>query len=406
MRSQKVTFTNGRGQQLAGRLDLPADRFPHNYAIFAHCFTCSKDFSAARNISRALASEGFGVLRFDFTGLNRSEGDFADTNFSSNVEDLIAAAQYLEENYKAPTLLAGHSLGGAAVLFAGSQLESVKAITTIGAPSNPAHVQKQLGPALNVIKSEGEANVTLAGRPFTFKKQFIDDLESLSCANAAMKIRDKALLIFHSPQDTTVNIKNAEEIYLAAHHPKSFVTLDGSEHLLIDKKSAAYVGQVIAGWAARYIPLPEEQEIETNYQVVASLDDDDDFTTEMKLGNHYMRADEPESVGGHDFGPTPYELLSASLSACKVMTMQMYARRKGWKIDHVEVHTSYGKQHAKDCQACEDSNNKIDTFNSAIKIVAPTLDEKQIARIVQIADKCPVHKTLHNETQVITTLSE
>jgi len=298
MRSQKVTFTNGRGQQLAGRLDLPADRFPHNYAIFAHCFTCSKDFSAARNISRALASEGFGVLRFDFTGLNRSEGDFADTNFSSNVEDLIAAAQYLEENYKAPTLLAGHSLGGAAVLFAGSQLESVKAITTIGAPSNPAHVQKQLGPALNVIKSEGEANVTLAGRPFTFKKQFIDDLESLSCANAAMKIRDKALLIFHSPQDTTVNIKNAEEIYLAAHHPKSFVTLDGSEHLLIDKKSAAYVGQVIAGWAARYIPLPEEQEIETNYQVVASLDDDDDFTTEMKLGNHYMRADEPESVGG------------------------------------------------------------------------------------------------------------
>ena len=406
MRSQKITFTNGRGQILAGRLDLPADRFPHNYAIFAHCFTCSKDFSAARNISRALASEGFGVLRFDFTGLNRSEGDFADTNFSTNVEDLIAAAQFLEENYKAPTLLAGHSLGGAAVLFAGSQLESVKAITTIGAPSNPAHVQKQLGPILDVIKNEGEAQVTLAGRPFTFKKQFIDDLESLSCANAANKIKDKALLIFHSPQDTTVNIKNAEEIYMAAHHPKSFVTLDGSEHLLIDKKSAAYVGQVIAGWTARYIPLPEEQEIETNYQVVASLDDDDDFTTEMKLGNHYLRADEPESVGGHDFGPTPYELLSAGLSACKVMTMQMYARRKGWKIDHVEVHTSYGKEHAKDCRDCEDSNNSIDTFNCAIKIVAPTLDEKQIARIVQIADKCPVHKTLHNDTQVVTTLAD
>jgi len=406
MRSQKVTFTNGRGQELAGRLDLPADQFPHNYAIFAHCFTCSKDFSAARNISRALASEGFGVLRFDFTGLNRSQGDFADTNFTTNVEDLVAAAQFLEENYKAPVLLAGHSLGGAAVLFAGTQLDSVKAITTIGAPSNPAHVQKQLGPALDVIKNQGEAHVTLAGRPFTFKKQFIDDLESLSCANAAKKIGDKALLIFHSPQDTTVNIKNAEEIYLAAHHPKSFVTLDGSEHLLIDKKSAAYVGQVIAGWAARYIPVPEQQEIETNYQVVASLDDDDDFTTEMKLGSHYMRADEPESVGGHDFGPTPYELLSASLSACKVMTMQMYARRKGWKIDHVEVHTSYGKEHAKDCAACEDSDNKIDTFNSAIKIVAPTLDEKQIARIVQIADKCPVHKTLHNETQVITTLSD
>ena len=345
-------------------------------------------------------------MRFDFTGLNKSEGDFADTNFTTNVADLVAAAQFLEENYKAPTLLAGHSLGGAAVLFAGSQIESVKAITTIGAPSNPAHVQKQLGPVLDVIKTQGEAQVSLAGRPFTFKKQFIDDLESLSCTIAAKKIKNKALLIFHSPQDATVNIKNAEDIYLAAHHPKSFVTLDGSDHLLIDKKNAAYVGQVIAGWAARYIPLPEEEEIDTSYQVVASLDHDDDFTTEMKLGKHYLRADEPTSVGGHDFGPTPYELVSAGLSACTAMTIQMYARRKGWKVDHVEVHTSYGKEHAKDCQACEDSDNKIDTFNRAIKIVAPSLDEKQIARILQIADKCPVHKTLHNETQVVTTLVE
>ena len=404
MRSQKVTFTNGRGQQLAGRLDLPADQFPHNYAIFAHCFTCSKDFSAARNISRALAHEGFGVLRFDFTGLNRSEGDFAETNFSTNVEDLLAAAQYLTENHKAPALLAGHSLGGAAVLFAGSQLESVKAVTTIGAPSNPAHVQKQLGPALDVIKNVGQAELTLAGRPFTFKKQFIDDLESLSCANAAKNLRNKALLIFHSPQDTTVNIKNAEEIYLAAHHPKSFVTLDGSEHLLIDKKNAAYVGQVIAGWAARYIPLPEEEHIETSYQVVASLNDEDDFTTQMKLGNHYLRADEPESIGGHNFGPTPYELLSGALSACTAMTVQMYAHRKGWKVDNIEVHTNYGKQHAVDCQSCENSNNRIDTFQKKIKITAPDLDEKQIARILQIADKCPVHKTLHNEVQIISEL--
>lgn len=402
MRSQKLTFSNGRGQQLSARLDLPADRFPHNYAIFAHCFTCSKDFSAARNISRALASEGFGVMRFDFTGLNKSEGDFADTNFSTNVQDIIAAATYLSENHQAPTLLVGHSLGGAAVLFAGSEIENIKAVTTIGAPSNPAHVQKQLGSALEVIKQEGVADVTLAGRPFTFKKQFIDDLESLSCANAADKLRDEALLIFHSPQDTTVSIKNAEEIYMAAHHPKSFVTLDGSEHLLIDKKNASYVGQVIAGWAARYLPQPEEEDINTTHQVVASLDGDDGFTTEMKLGNHYLRADEPIRVGGNDFGPTPYELLAGSLSACTAMTIQMYAKRKGWAIENVEVHTSYSRSYAQDCEGCEDDpSNKIDTFTRVIKLEAD-LNEKQKTRILQIADKCPVHKTLHNETQVLT----
>ncbi len=406
MRSEKITFDNGRGQQLSARLDVPADQHPHNYAIFAHCFTCSKDFSAARNISRALASEGFGVLRFDFTGLNRSKGDFADTNFSTNVQDLIAAAAFLEKEYKSPTLLVGHSLGGAAVLFAGSEIESVKAVTTIGAPSNPAHVQKQLGSALEVIKKEGMADVTLAGRPFTFKKQFIDDLESLSCANAADKLKDEALLIFHSPQDSTVSIKNAEEIYLAAHHPKSFVTLDGSEHLLIDKKNASYVGQVISGWAARYLPRPEVEEINTTHQVVASLDGDDGFTTQMKLGNHYLRADEPIRVGGNDFGPTPYELLAGSLSACTAMTIQMYAKRKGWPIENVEVHTSYSRTYAQDCEGCEDGpSNKIDTFTRIIKLTAD-LDEKQKARILQIADKCPVHKTLHSKTQVITTYTK
>jgi putative redox protein len=406
MRSLKLTFKNGRGQKLSGRLDLPADRFPHNYAIFAHCFTCSKDFSAARNICRSLASEGFGVLRFDFTGLNKSEGDFADTNFTTNVEDIIAAAEFLTENYQAPGLLVGHSLGGAAVLLAGSKIDSVKAVTTIGAPSNPAHVQKQLGSALQVIQHKGEANVTLAGRPFTFKKQFIDDLNSLSCANAADKLRDEALLIFHSPQDATVSIKNAEEIYHAAHHPKSFVTLDGSEHLLIDKNSAAYVGQVIGGWAARYLPTQEEDEdINTTHQVVASLDHDDGFTTEMKMGSHYYRADEPVRVGGNNFGPTPYELLAGSLSACTAMTIQMYAKRKGWHIENVQVHTSYSRSYAKDCEGCEDDpKNKIDTFTRIIKLDAD-LDEKQRARILQIADKCPVHKTLHNETQVLTSYS-
>ncbi|MDC8003574.1 bifunctional alpha/beta hydrolase/OsmC family protein [Aureisphaera galaxeae] len=401
MKSSKINFTNKHGEVLSGRLDLPADQHPHNFAIFAHCFTCSKDFSAVRNISKALASEGFGVLRFDFTGLGDSHGDFADTNFSSNISDLLCAADFLAKEYKAPSLLVGHSLGGAAAIFAGAEIDSIQAVATIGAPSNPVHVQKQLGEKIVEIASEGEAIVTLAGRDFTFKKQFIDDLESCSCVEAAKKLR-KALLIMHSPQDATVSVKNAEEIYHAAHHPKSFVTLDGSEHLLMDRKNAAYVGKVIAGWATRYIPVPEEEEVRTTHDVVASLDDEDDFTTQLKLGNHYFKADEPLRVGGHDFGPTPYELLAGSLSACTAMTLQMYARRKGWLIENVEVHVSYSKDYAVDCASCEDDPNaKIDTFHKEIKFTGD-LDDKQIARLLQIADKCPVHKTLHNEVQVIT----
>ncbi|MEM7186560.1 MAG: bifunctional alpha/beta hydrolase/OsmC family protein [Bacteroidota bacterium] len=405
MKSQKVSFQNKKGDLLFVRFEFPADRDPHNYAIFAHCFTCSKDFSATRNVSRALASEGFGVLRFDFTGLGNSEGDFSETNFSSNVDDIVAAAGFLAEEFKAASLLVGHSLGGAAAIFAGSRIESVQAVATIGAPSNPAHVQKQLGPQLETIVSEGEANVQLAGREFTFKRQFVEDLVSCACAGAAKKLR-KALLIMHSPEDATVAIGNAEEIYHAARHPKSFVTLSGSEHLLIDKKNAAYVGKMIAGWAARYIPMPQEDAIQTSYDVVASLDDDDGFTTQLKLGTHYLKADEPENVGGNNYGPTPYELLAGSLSACTAMTIQMYARRKGWKIDNVEVHTSYSREYARDCADCsEDNATKIDTFVRDIRLESD-LDEAQIKRVLQIADKCPVHKTLHSEVQIITKLKK
>ncbi|GER59104.1 bifunctional alpha/beta hydrolase/OsmC family protein [Patiriisocius marinus] len=401
MKSSKITFTNSQGKLLSGRLDLPLVQEPHNFAIFAHCFTCTKDFSAVRNVSKALASEGFGVLRFDFTGLGDSDGDFADTNFSSNVEDLVQAAAFLEKEYKAPSLLVGHSLGGAAAIFAASEISSIQALATIGAPSNPVHVKKQFGSQAATIEKEGEGHVKLAGRDFIFKKQFFDDLEQQSCEAAASKLEGKALLILHSPQDATVSIKNAEEIYHAAKHPKSFVTLDGTEHLLIDKKSAAYVGKVISGWAARYIDLPTEEVIKTTHQVVASLDNEDGFTTLLKLGNHYSKADEPIRVGGNDFGPTPYELLAGSLSACTAMTIQMYAKRKGWLIENVEVHTSYGRTYAEDCEICDQENKKIDTFTREIKLTA-NLDEKQLARILQIADKCPVHKTLHSQTQVIT----
>ena len=402
MSLSKVSFINSEGQKLSGRLELPADQHPHNFALFAHCFTCNKNLSAVRNISRGLTSQGFGVLRFDFTGLGESEGDFEDTNFSGNVEDLVAAANFLKEEYQAPTVLIGHSLGGAAAIFAASELDSIKAVVTVGAPSNPKHVTHLLKSNLEEIEANGKAVVNLSGRDFTIKKQFIDDLQTKSLPEDAKNL-NKALLVMHSPQDLTVEIKNAEEIYIAARHPKSFVSLDGADHLLMRKEDSVYVGKVIAGWASRYVDIPETPKINSQHQVVASLDDSEGYTTQMKVGNHYMVADEPESVGGKDFGPSPYELVSAGLSACTAMTIKMYVARKGWKLENVEVHTSYGKTHAIDCENCEDPNAIIDTFEREIKLEGE-LDEKQIKRILQIADKCPVHKTLHSETQVITKL--
>ncbi|RLD28333.1 MAG: osmotically inducible protein C [Bacteroidetes bacterium] len=402
MKIQKVTFLNNEGQQLSGRLELPINQQPHNFAIFAHCFTCNKNLSAVKNISRALTSNGFGVLRFDFTGLGESDGDFSDTNFSGNVDDLLSAAKHLSENYKSPTLIVGHSLGGAAAIFAAAQIDSIKAIATIGAPSNPKHVQHLLHSSLEEIQTYGKAIVNLSGRNFTIKKQFIDDLEDNSLPDIAKKLH-KAILVMHSPQDTTVTVNNAEAIYKAAHHPKSFVSLDGADHLLSNKADSIYAGNIIASWAKRYIDLPEIELLKTNLQVVASLDSDDGFTTQIKVGNHYMVADEPISYGGNDFGPSPYEYVSAGLSACTAMTIQMYAKRKGWYIENVEVHTSYGKVHAKDCELCDENASKIDTFNREIKLEG-NLDDKQIKRILQIADKCPVHKTLHSDTQIITNL--
>ncbi len=400
---QKLTFKNKEGQTLVGRLELPADRYPHNFAVFAHCFTCNKNLLAVKNIGKALTAHGFGVLRFDFTGLGESEGDFADTNFSGNVSDLVAAANYLKENYQAPTLIVGHSLGGAAVIYAASEIPSIRAVATIGAPSNPVHVKHLLKSGLDEISTTGKAVINLSGRDFTIKKQFLDDLETKSLPETVKNLR-KPLLILHSPQDTTVGIKNAEEIYIAAHHPKSFVSLDNADHLLSKKEDSQYTGKVIAGWAQRYVDMiPETGGLRSKHQVVASLNKEDGFTTAMRIGNHYYTADEPLEVGGNDFGPSPYELVSAGLSACTAMTIQMYTKRKGWEVDNVEVHTTFGRTHAVDCEACETDSAKIDTFHREIKLTG-NLDEKQRARIMQIADKCPVHKTLHNEVQVITKL--
>lgn len=397
-----ISFKNKSDQLLAGRLELPKNRRPHNFAIFAHCFTCNKNLHAVKNIARALASAGFGVLRFDFTGLGESEGDFENTNFSGNVQDLVAASNYLEKNYAAPTLLIGHSLGGAAAIFAAAQIPSVKAVAVINSPSNPAHIMHLLKSSAGEIIQNDKAVVNLAGRDFTIKKQFLDDLENKPLTKVVGEF-GKALLILHSPQDTTVRIKNAEEIFKAARHPKSFISLDGANHLLSKKEDSEYVGNVIAGWASRYIDIPAAEELLSGKEVVASLDSEDKFTTHLKLGDHYLIADEPTSFGGNNFGPSPYQLLSAGLAACTAMTVQMYARRKKWEVSNVSVHINKSKDHAIDCENCESDDAKIETFNREI-ILEGSLSDEQKKRLLEIADKCPVHRTLHSETQVINDL--
>ncbi|SRX56096.1 bifunctional alpha/beta hydrolase/OsmC family protein [Aequorivita sp. CIP111184] len=404
MNIHKVTFTNKDEEKLAGRLELPLDQKPHNFAIFSHCFTCTKNLTAVKNIGRALTAAGFGVLRFDFTGLGESEGDFENTNFSGNVEDLVEAANFLKEKYMAPTLLIGHSLGGAAAIFAASKIPSIKAVSVINSPSHPLHVMNLLKDSTQEINKNGKAKVNLGGIDFTIKKQFLDDLENNSLIDIISNF-DKALLILHSPQDTIVSINNAEEIYKAAHHPKSFVSLDGVDHMLSEKKDSSYVGQVIAGWAARYVEIPAPEEIKSNSKVAASLNSDDKFSTNLKLGDHYFIADEPTEFGGNNFGPSPYEFLSGGLAACTVMTIQMYAKRKKWEVENVVCHINYSKDHAFDCEHCEKDSAKIDTFTREIKLEG-NLSEEQKNKLLVIADKCPVHKTLHSKTQVITKLIE
>lgn len=398
MNIQKVQFTNSENQELIGRLELPINQHPHNFVIFAHCFTCNKNLSAVKNITRELTANGFGVLRFDFTGLGESEGNFENTNFSGNVEDLISASKYLEENYTSPSVLIGHSLGGAAAIFAAAQIESVKAVATIGAPSDPKHVRHLIQNSVDEIIATGKANVNIGGRSFTIKKQFLDDIETQPLPSVAKNLR-KALLVIHSPQDTVVGIHNAEAIYVAARHPKSFVSLDGADHLLMKKEDSIYVGSVIATWAKRYITISNKEKVVTAHQAVASLNKEDGFTTQMTVGNHTMLADEPTTYGGNDFGPSPYEFVSAGLSACTAMTVQMYVKRKGWDLETIEVHTS----HAKVAEDIRNKEVKIDTFNREIKLKG-NLDTKQIKRILEIADKCPVHRTLHSDIQIVTKL--
>jgi len=403
MRSEKVEFTNSNGYKLSAKLELPADQHPHSFALFAHVFTGNKNLTATRHISRALTLDGIGVLRFDFTGLGESEGDFADTNFTSNVEDLMAAAQFLTDNYDAPKIMIGHSLGGAAAIFAASRLDSIQAVATIGTPSEPEHVSHLLEDSLETIEAKGVARVSVGGRMFTIKKQFLDDIRSKNMFKLLKELR-KPILILHSPQDSVVEIENAAQIYHASYHPKSFVTLDGADHMLSNKTDAAYAGSLIASWVMRYLDLPKKEVLRTERQVVAKLGEVG-FTTEIMAGNHGLLADESEEVKGDDFGPSPYQLLSSALGACTAMTLQMYARRKKWDLKEVKVHLDHGKRYVDDCMACEEKERKIDHFDRIIELEG-NLTEEQKSRLMEIADRCPVHRTLEREIRIQTVLKE
>jgi putative redox protein len=401
-----IRFPGALGTLLTARLDLPATA-PSAFALFAHCFTCSKDTLAASRISAALTERGFGVLRFDFTGLGGSEGDFANTNFSSNIADLIAAAAWLREHHRAPKILIGHSLGGAAVVAAAAQIPEAAAVATIGAPFDPGHVRHMLQSATAEIESAGEAEVALAGRKFRIKKQFLDDIANYNSRERIAGLR-RALLLFHSPRDTTVDIENAAQIYAAAKHPKSFVSLDNADHLLTSKEDAIYVASVLAAWASRYIetPLPQAQTttVDETGTVAVSETREGKFTQEIRAGKHQLRADEPASAGGSDSGPSPYDLLLAGLGACTSMTIRMYADLKQLPLEHVTVRLRHDKIHAEDCAECQTREGKIDRIEREIELTG-ALDDAQRAKLLEIANKCPVHRTLHSEVVIPTRLT-
>ena len=403
-KTERIKILNAEGLVLDAHLDFPVNRKPLAYAIFAHCFTCHKNLNAVRNISQALNQQGIAVLRFDFTGLGKSEGEFADSNFSTNVSDIVNVSNYLNEHYEAPVILIGHSLGGTAILFSAEQIESAKAVVTIGSPAFPEHVTHLFASQADEIEERGEAVVKIGYQDVTIKKQFIDDIKGQNLEETLSRSK-KSYLILHSPQDTVVGIENAAQLYSLLKHPKSFVTLDGADHLLSNSEDSFYVGHVISSWSSRYINVPQKEKLKTEHQVAVRLNKADHFTSDVSAGMHNFLADEPQSVGGFDFGPSPYELVASGLGACTVMTMHMYARRKEWDLEEVEVHIDHGKTHASDFEDLDSDQGMIDVFHRNI-IIKGDLDDKQKERLLEIANKCPVHKTLHAGSKVITKLIE
>lgn len=402
MQTQKITFDSGQGEELSGLLDFPTGK-PRAFALFAHCFTCSKNLKAATNISKSLTDAGIAVLRFDFTGLGQSEGEFADSNFSSNVSDLLAAARFLEAKHQAPAILVGHSLGGTAVLQAAPQIASAVAVATIGSPADPAHIRHLFDGAAEELKTRGEAEVNLGGRPFRIKQQLLEDLENHDLKETIRSLR-KALLIMHAPLDDIVEIDNASALFIAAKHPKSFVSLDKADHLMSREEDSRYAGSVLATWASRYLsPVESGDRLQGEAGEVVARTLIGGFRTDVVASGHAFVADEPLDVGGTNLGPTPYDLLSAALATCTTMTLKMYATHKKLEMDSVTVKVRHGKVHAEDCSDCESSKGKIDEFQRELSFEG-NLDEAERARLLEIADKCPVHRTLHSEIKVRTRL--
>jgi uncharacterized OsmC-like protein/pimeloyl-ACP methyl ester carboxylesterase len=403
MRTERFQFLSSEGHQLAAALDSP-EREPLAYALFAHCFTCGKDVLAARRIALELAAKGIAVLRFDFTGLGSSEGDFANSTFSSNIADLVRAADHLRETRKAPAILIGHSLGGAAVLAAAGQIPDAKAVVTIAAPSDPAHVTGLFKDSIEDIRRGGKVEVSLAGRPFQIRREFLDDIAEHGLMKHVANLH-KALLIMHSPTDDTVGIDNATRIFIAAKHPKSFVSLADADHLLSGKRDAAYVADVIAAWAMRYLdPVMPDQRADAGdapRSVVVRETRAGKLQQTIAIGPHRMLADEPVAAGGEDTGLGPYDFVLAGLGACTSMTMRLYADRKSLPLERVTVTLKHSKIYAQDCAECETEAGMLDQIDRVIAMEG-ALDAEQRKKLIEIADKCPVHRTLTSEIHIVT----
>jgi uncharacterized OsmC-like protein/fermentation-respiration switch protein FrsA (DUF1100 family) len=403
MPTERFQFTGEGGHQLAAALELP-DGEPVAFALFAHCFTCGKDTLAAKRISVALAAKGIAVLRFDFTGLGSSEGEFANSTFSSNVADLVRAADHLRATRKAPSILIGHSLGGAAILAAAGKIPEAKAVATIAAPSDPAHVTGLFREHIDNIRAQGEVEVSLAGRPFRIKREFLDDIVEHELMKDVAGLH-KALLVMQSPVDDTVGIDNATKIFVAAKHPKSFVSLDHADHLLSKPADALYAADVITAWASRYVevakPMQASDSSEAPRLVVVQETRKSKFNQIITVGPHRLVADEPIAAGGEDAGPGPYDFLLAGLGACTSMTMRLYADRKSLPLDRVTVTLKHSKIYAKDCEECETHEGMLDQIERNIAMDG-ALDAEQRKKLMEIADKCPVHRTLTSEIRIVT----
>lgn len=401
MSYKKVTFSNGRGDMLGGRIEFPLMSKPDAYAVFAHAFTGSHNLIASKYICRSLMLSGIAVLRFDFTGLGVSEGDFSETTFSTNIEDIKAACRFLEEEYEAPRILVGHSLGGAAALFAASEVDSVLAVATVGTPSEPEHVTHLLQAKMDDIIAHGSAKVKIGTKELTIKKKFIDDIQEKLMAPRISHL-NKALLILHSPQDRIVEIENAAKIYQSARHPKSFITLNKANHMLMDKEDAFYVGEVIASWAQRYIEIPEKEVLKSHRSIVSHVTTDN-RSIEIVAGKHGFLADTSESLGGNDLGPSPYELLSAALSASTAKTVFNYAKSLGYPIEEVKVHISYDSRYEDDFKVDMDDIRGLKNIIREVEIIGD-LSQEERDELIEIASHCPIYKTLSMENDIKTVL--